>query len=66
VLRICAVLLKLDPLYEPALLYSIYSYNRLNDFEKLFQIYATFTTEYRNTMGQNYPKSLESLMQEEA
>ena len=65
VLRICTILLKLDPLYEPALLYSIYSYNRINEFEKLFKIYAIFVSEYRNTMGQAYPKSLESLIQEE-
>jgi len=65
VLRICTILLKLDPLYELALFYSIYSYNRLNEFEKLFKTYAVFVAEYRNTMGQAYPKSLESLIQEE-
>jgi two-component SAPR family response regulator len=66
VLRICNILLKLDPLYEPALFYSVYSYNRLNEFEKLFKTYAIFVAEYRNTMGQTYPKSLESLLQDEA
>lgn len=64
VLRICAILLKMDPLYEPALAYSIYSYNRLNEFEKIFKIYALFASEYRNSMGQAYPKSIESLIQE--
>lgn len=64
VLRICSVLLKLDPLYEPALAYSIYSHSRLNEYEKLFKIYALFTAEYRNSMGQTYSKSLETLIQE--
>jgi hypothetical protein len=64
VLRICDILLKIDPMFEPALIYSIYSYNRLNEFEKLFKIYAIFTSEYRKSMGQVYPKSLESLIQE--
>ncbi|MDP4237854.1 MAG: hypothetical protein Q8904_00095 [Bacteroidota bacterium] len=65
VLIISTILLKLDPLYEPALFYSIHSYNRLNEFEKLFKIYALFASEYRNTMGKAYPKSLESLLQDE-
>ncbi|MGQ1947531.1 hypothetical protein ACT3CD_10595 [Geofilum sp. OHC36d9] len=64
VLRICAVLLKRDQLYEPALAYSIYSYKRLNEFEKLYKTYAIFVSEYRNTMGQDYPKSLEDLIEE--
>jgi len=64
VLRICYILLKIDPLFEPALTYSIYSYNRLNEFEKLFKIYSLFTSEYRKSMGQTYPKSLETLIQE--
>jgi two-component SAPR family response regulator len=64
-LRICTILLKLDPLYEPALFYSVYSYNCLKEFEKLFKVYAIFVAEYRNTMGQTYPKSLESLLQDE-
>jgi len=64
VLRICTILLKMDPLYEPALAYSIYSYSRLNEVEKIFKIYSIFTSEYRKSMGQTYPKSLESLIQE--
>lgn len=64
VLRICGILLKMDPLYEPALVYSIYSYNRLNEHEKIFKIYALFASEYRNSMGEVYPKSLESIIQE--
>lgn len=64
VLRICSVLLRLDPLYEPALAYSVYSHSRLNEYEKLFKIYALFAAEYRNSMGETYPKSLESLIQE--
>jgi len=64
VLRICTILLKIDPLYEPALAYSIYSYSHLNEVEKIFKIYAIFVAEYRNAMGEVYPKSLESLMQE--
>lgn len=66
VLSICNILLKLDPLYEPALFYSVYSYSRLKEFERLFKTYAIFVAEYRNTMGQTYPKSLESLLQDEA
>lgn len=64
VLRICSVMLKLDPLYEPALAYSVYSHCRLNEYEKLFKTYALFAAEYRNSMGQTYPKSLETLIQE--
>jgi two-component SAPR family response regulator len=64
VLRICGILLKIDPLYEPALTYSIYSYNRQNEHEKIFKIYALFASEYRNSMGEVYPKSLESIIQE--
>ncbi len=64
VLRICGILLKMDPIYEPALAYSIYSYNHLNEHEKVFKIYALFTSEYRNSMGEVYPKSLESIIQE--
>lgn len=64
VLRICSILLKMDPLYEPALAYSVYSYSRLNEHEKLFKLYALFASEYRNSMGQNYQKSLEALLQE--
>ena len=64
VLRICSVLLKLDPLYEPALTYSVYSHSRLNEYEKLFKTYALFAAEYRNSMGQAYPKSVETLIQE--
>lgn len=64
VLRICAIILKMDPLFEPALAYSIYSYSRLNEVEKIFKIYAIFVAEYRNAMGEFYPKSLDSLMQE--
>lgn len=64
VLRICAILLKRDPLYEPALIYSIYSYEQLNKFELLSKVYSTFIIEYRNTMGEDYPKSLDMLRQE--
>lgn len=64
VLRICSILLKMDPLYEPALAYSVYSYSHLNEHEKLFKLYALFASEYRNSMGQNYQKSLEALLQE--
>jgi DNA-binding SARP family transcriptional activator len=64
VLRVCSVLLKMDPLYEPALVYSVYSYNRLNEYEKLYKVYALFTAEYRNSLGMVYPKSIETLIQE--
>lgn len=64
VLRICSILLKMDPLHEPALTYCIYSYSRLNEHEKLFRVYALFASEYRNSMGQSYAKSLEALLQE--
>jgi len=64
ILRLCTILFKMDPLFEPALVYSIYSYNRLNEMENTFKIYAKFVADYRITMGEVYPKSLESLMRE--
>lgn len=64
VLRICAILLKRDPLYEPALIYMMLTYTRLNEFEKRSKTYTAFITEYRNTMGEEYPQSMEALLQE--
>lgn len=64
VLSICAILQKRDPLCEPALQYAIYSYQCLNDYESISKIYAAFSSEYRNTMGNDYPKKLDLLLQE--
>lgn len=64
VLSICAILRKCDALYEPALIYAIYAYHCLNDYESISKLYATFVAEYRSSMAEDYPKKLDSLLQE--
>lgn len=63
VLRICFIILKRDPLNEQALFYCIHSYKKLNDFENLSKIYSTFILEYRKSMGEDFPHTIEELLQ---
>lgn len=65
VLRICFIILKRDPLHEPALAYCVRSYKKLNDFESLSKIYSAFIIEYRKSMGEGYTKTVEELLQED-
>ncbi|MCI1681041.1 MAG: hypothetical protein LKI39_00610 [Bacteroides sp.] len=62
VLRICFVILKRDPLNEQALYYCVHSYKNLNDFENLSKIYSTFIIEYRKSMGEDFPHTIEELL----
>ena len=63
VLRICFIILKIDPLNEQALSYCIHSYKNLNDFENLSKIYSSFIIEYRKSMGEDFPHTVEELLQ---
>lgn len=64
VLRICFIILRRDPLNETALSYCIRSYKKLNDFANLSKIYSIFIIEYRKSMGEDYKKTIEELLQE--
>lgn len=65
VLRICFIILRRDPLSEQALSYCVRSYKKLNDFASLSKVYSTFIIEYRKSMGEDYKKSIEELLQQD-
>ena len=64
VLRICFIILQRDPLNEQALSYCIRSYKKLNDFANLSKVYSIFIIEYRKSMGEDYKRTIEELLQE--
>ena len=64
VLRICFIMLQRDPLNEQALSYCMRSYKKLNDFANLSKVYSIFIIEYRKSMGEDYKKTIEELLQE--
>lgn len=63
-LRICFIILKRDPLNEQALSYCIRSYKKLNDFENLSKVYSAFIIEYRRSMGEDFGRTVEDILQE--
>ena len=62
VIRICRVVLACDPLNEEAFYYSLYAYKKLNEFENVLKVYALFLLEYRRSMDEDYPKTLEDIL----
>jgi two-component SAPR family response regulator len=62
VIRICQVVLARDPLNEEAFFYCLYAYKKLNEFENVLKVYASFTLEYRKSMGEDYQKTLEEIL----
>ena len=62
VIRICQVVLARDPLNEEVFFYCLYAYKKLNEFENVLKVYATFTLEYRKSMGEDYQKTLEEIL----
>lgn len=59
--RLSNSLLRIDPLSEHALTYGIKAYRATGRHDKAMALYNSFTKEYRNMMGEDFPRSMEDL-----
>lgn len=64
-LRISRVILLRDPVNEKALSFLVHAYKKVNDLESVYKVYSAFIIEYRKSLGENYPLTIEAILKRE-